>query len=60
MIDKIKKLLVLLKEPRVTRILGTFRFHGFLADTGWLQSLIRRVPSDAGCLPLPWASYPFI
>jgi len=60
MTDKLKKILILLKEPRVFRKLISLRFNGFLADTGWFQSFKNQTPVDDECSPLPWVTYPFI
>lgn len=60
MIDKLKKILMLLKEPRVFRKLISLRFNGFLADAGWFRSFKNQTPMDHECLPLPWVTYPFI
>ena len=55
----IKKVNLILKNPRLVREMISFIEYGYFVDTGWINSY-RSTPQDAKGNPLPWLTYPFI
>lgn len=60
LIDKILTILKLIFEPRLLRALLFARHNGYLLDTGWINSFIKKEPLDKYGSPIPWLTYPAI
>lgn len=58
--DKIFTILKLISEPRLLRALLFARHNGYLIDTGWINSFIKKEPVDKYNSPIPWLTYPAI
>ena len=58
--EKIKTLLILVKEPRVLSKLLSLRLSGYLMDVGWFIAFKTGEPVDKNFEPLPWLTYSFI
>jgi len=58
--EKIKTLLILLKEPKVLSKLLSLRLSGYLVDVGWFSASKIGEPVDKNFEPLPWLTYSFI
>jgi hypothetical protein len=58
--DKILTILKLISEPRLFRALLFARHNGYLVDTGWINSFIKKEPVDENNSPIPWLTYPAI
>jgi hypothetical protein len=58
--EKIKTLILLLKEPKVLNALISFRHSGYLVETGWMESFKMKEPVTFDFEPLPWMTYSFI
>ena len=54
------RFLRLLARPALARKLGTLVTEGYLAETGWVRSVLGDTVVDAHGAPLPWATLPFI
>jgi hypothetical protein len=54
------RFLRLLARPALARKLGTLATAGYLAETGWVRSVLGGTVVDAHGAPLPWATLPFI
>jgi SAM-dependent methyltransferase len=55
--EKLKTIVQLISEPRVIRLLISFRSFGYLLETGWLNSFKKGNPVDSNFKPLPWFTY---
>jgi hypothetical protein len=60
LVDKILTVLKLISEPRLLRALLFARHNGYLVDTGWINSFIKKEPVDKNNSPIPWITYPAI
>ncbi len=58
--EKIKTLLILIKEPKVLSKLLSLRLSGYLLDVGWFSAFKTGEPVDKNFEPLPWLTYSFI
>ncbi len=58
--EKIKTLLILIKEPKVLSMLLSLRLSGYLIDVGWFSAFKTGEPVDKNLEPLPWLTYSFI
>jgi len=58
--EKIKTLLILLKEPKILSKLLSLRLSGYLVDVGWFSAFKIGEPVDKNFEPLPWLTYSFI
>jgi len=58
--EKIKTLLILIKEPKVLSKLLSLRLSGYLMDVGWFSAFKAGEPVDKNFEPLPWLTYSFI
>lgn len=58
--DKIFTILKLISEPKLLRTLLFARHNGYLIDTGWINSFIKKEPVDKYNSPIPWLTYPAI
>jgi len=58
--EKLKTLLILIKEPKVLSRLLSLRLSGYLIDVGWFSAFKTGEPVDKNFEPLPWLTYPFI
>jgi hypothetical protein len=54
------RFLRLLARPALVRKLGTLATTGYLAETGWVRSVLGGTVVDARGAPLPWATLPYI
>ncbi|MEY4938631.1 MAG: hypothetical protein RIQ93_366 [Verrucomicrobiota bacterium] len=50
----------LLARVRFVRKLGTLTTHGYLAQSGWVDSVLRDPITIGAGAPLPWATFPYI
>lgn len=58
--NKIKKLIVLMFDPRMMKQLLSMHSGGYLYEIGWINSFINKMPVDKNSNPMPWVTYPFI
>jgi len=58
--EKIKTLLILIKEPKVLTNLLSLRLFGYLVDVGWFSAFKIGKPVDKNFEPLPWLTYSII
>jgi len=58
--NKIKKLIALMFQPRILKHLLSMRSRGYLYEIGWINSFINKMPVDKNSNPMPWFTYPFI
>jgi precorrin-6B methylase 2 len=58
--SKISKLVQVFSQWKITRILMSFHWKGYLVQTGWIESYRRLKPVDANNQPIPWVTYSFI
>lgn len=59
-VAKAAAFLRLLLRPAVARRLGTLVTEGYLAETGWVRSVLATGVLDAAGAPQPWTTLPFI
>jgi hypothetical protein len=60
MLQKIKKIINLLANPKFVRQLLSMGSSGYLYETGWIQAFNEQLPIDKVGNPLPWVTYSFI
>ncbi len=58
--SKISKLFQVFSQWKITRILMSFQWQGYLVQTGWISSYRQLKPVDATNQPIPWVTYSFI
>ncbi len=58
--EKLKTLLILIKEPKVLTKLLSLRVFGYLIDIGWFNAFKTGEPVGKNFEPLPWLTYSFI
>lgn len=58
--EKLKTILILIKEPKVLAKLLSLRIFGYLMDVGWFNAFKTGEPVDKYFKPLPWLTYSFI
>lgn len=58
--SKISKVLDLLNNSALTKELLNQKYHGYLVDSGWIQSYLNQMPVNKDGSPLPWVTIPFI
>ncbi len=58
--EKVKTLLILIKEPKVLSKLLSLRLSGYLMDVGWFNAFKAGEPIGQNSEPLPWVTYSFI
>ena len=58
--EKVKTLLILIKEPKVLSKLLSLRLSGYLMDVGWFNAFKAGEPIGKNSEPLPWVTYSFI
>jgi len=58
--EKLKTLLILIKEPKALTKLLSLRLFGYLLDIGWFSAFKAGEPVDKNFEPLPWLTYSFI
>ncbi|MCA0389103.1 MAG: class I SAM-dependent methyltransferase [Bacteroidetes bacterium] len=56
---QISTVLKLFTEPKVLKALLSFRAMGYLYDTGWIRSLIAKMPVDVNGEAIPWVTLSF-
>ncbi len=59
-IEQLKIISILIKEPAVLKALLSQKHSGYLLDQGWFNSYKKREPFDKFGNPIPWMSYPSI
>ena len=60
MLNKLKKIIDVLLEPRILKMLISMHSYGYLKEIGWINSFKNQVPVDGDNNPLPWVTYSFI
>ncbi len=60
MIDKIKKIIEIINNPRLLKQLLSMNSAGYLKEIGWIDSFNQQRPIDSNHQPLPWVTYGFI
>jgi len=60
MINKIKKVLNVMSQPKVLKQLISMNESGYLNEIGWINSFKKQMPMDKNSKPLPWVTYGFI
>ena len=60
MLQKITKLIYLLSHPNLSKTLLSASFHGYLKDTGWINSFLSQKCVDLDGQPIPWITYPCV
>lgn len=60
MIKIVPKILKSIADYKISKVLLSLKFEGYLAETGWLNSFKLQMPVDNHNQPLPWVTYPFI
>lgn len=60
MINKIKKVIKVLSQPRLLKLLFSMNSSGYLHEIGWINSFNNQMPMDKAFEPLPWVTYSFI
>ena len=60
LIDKIKTIIELSKDPALLRVLLSLKHSHYLVDVGWINSFKSKSPVDKNNNPIPWLTYPFI
>jgi hypothetical protein len=58
--QKIKTAFRLVAKPRLINVLVSFYHSGYLLETGWINSYLKRVPVDNSGNSLPWFTLSFI
>jgi hypothetical protein len=58
--EKIKTVLLLVKEPAVLKALISQRYSGYLKDIGWFETFHIKEPVNRTLDPIPWVTYPFV
>ncbi len=56
---QITTILKLFTEPSVLKALLSLRSIGYLLDTGWIRSVISKMPVDVNGEPIPWVTLSF-
>jgi hypothetical protein len=60
MIDKTLKLVYVLAQPRLFKMLISMNTNGYLKNIGWINTFNNKMPVDGNNNPLPWVTYSFI
>lgn len=60
MINKIKKVINVLTQPKIFKQLISMNESGYLNEIGWINSFKNQIPMDKNSKPLPWVTYGFI
>ncbi|MGE3613201.1 MAG: hypothetical protein AB7G20_07000 [Sulfurimonas sp.] len=60
MLEKITKIIKLLGNQKVLRMLVSMNSSGYLKEIGWINSFKNQMPMDINSSPLPWVTYGFI
>ncbi len=60
MLKKALKIMELLLNPRVLRMLASMDSSGYLKEIGWINSFKTQMPIDINSSPIPWVTYGFI
>lgn len=60
MLDKLKKIIYLLLNPKLTKQLLSMSSTGYLYEIGWIESFKKKLPLSCCSKPLPWVTYSFI
>ncbi len=58
--DKILTVIKLIFQPGLLRTLLFSSHNGYLVDTGWINSFLKKEPLDKFGVPIPWLTYPAI
>lgn len=57
--EKLNKLIKLIKEYRVLRALLSYRYNGYLAELGWFVAYKTKTAINSQGRPIPWCTYGF-
>ncbi|MFO7445920.1 MAG: hypothetical protein R6W90_06105 [Ignavibacteriaceae bacterium] len=58
--EKFSIILSLIKTPGLLSALISFKHSGYLVDTGWIKSFVKKQPLDKDDNPVPWITLPCI
>jgi hypothetical protein len=60
MFSKFMKIIEVLSNPRLFKMLLSMNYNGYLKEIGWIESFKMKMPVDKDLKPIPWMTYPFI
>jgi hypothetical protein len=60
MFSKFMKIIEVLFNPRLFKMLLSMNYNGYLKEIGWIESFKMKMPVDKDLKPIPWMTYPFI
>ncbi|MCK5537628.1 MAG: hypothetical protein KAI79_12430 [Bacteroidales bacterium] len=60
MSNETKNIIKLILTPKLLIRVIVMGFRGYLIETGWINSYLKKIPMDKNGLPLPWVTYSFI
>ena len=60
MFNKIQKIVDMVSDPKMLKMLISMNSSGYLKEIGWINSFKHQIPIDKDDNPLPWVTYSFI
>ncbi len=60
MLNKIQKIVDMVLDPKMLKMLISMNSGGYLKEIGWINSFKHQIPIDKDDSPLPWVTYSFI
>lgn len=60
MLNKIRKIVDVISEPKMFKQLISMNSSGYLKEIGWINSFKCHMPIDIDSNPLPWVTYGFM
>lgn len=60
MLNKIRKMVDIISQPKILKKLISMNSSGYLKETGWINSFKHQIPIDKDSNPLPWVTYGFM
>ncbi len=60
MLNKIQKIVDMVLNPKMLKMLISMNSGGYLKEIGWINSFKHQIPIDKDDNPLPWVTYSFI
>jgi len=60
MFSKFMKIIEVLSNPKLFKMLLSMNYNGYLKEIGWIESFKMKMPVDKDLKPIPWMTYPFI
>lgn len=60
MLNKIRKMIDIVSQPKILKMLLSMNSSGYLEEIGWINSFKHQIPIDKDRNPLPWVTYGFI